>query len=73
MISASADFTLKAWDVDGGGAVDGHSGGVHACAVTPDGQHAVSASDDGTLKESDRRPLQRRRCGRRAPAGLGLL
>lgn len=31
----------------------GHTGGVNAVAVFPDGQQAVSASDDGTLKVWD--------------------
>ncbi|MCB9435230.1 MAG: hypothetical protein H6668_24980 [Ardenticatenaceae bacterium] len=30
--------------------LSGHSGGVRAVAITPDGQRAVSASDDQTLK-----------------------
>ena len=30
--------------------LEGHTGGVNACAVTPDGRHVVSASGDHTLK-----------------------
>jgi len=53
VISASADFTRNAWDVDGGGAVatfEGHAKRVTACAVTPDGRCVTSASGDRTLK-----------------------
>ena len=31
----------------------GHTNGVRACAVTPDGRHVVSASHDQTLKVWD--------------------
>ena len=52
-VSASADKTLKVWDVGSGRelrTLSGHSSEVRAVAVTPDGQHAVSASEDTTLK-----------------------
>ena len=52
-VSASADSTLKVWDLSSGRelrTLHGHAGYVNAVAVTPDGQRAVSASDDQTLK-----------------------
>ena len=33
--------------------LEGHTASVRACAVTPDGQHVVSASVDKTLKVWD--------------------
>lgn len=33
--------------------LEGHTAYVRACAVTPDGRHVVSASDDNTLKVWD--------------------
>ena len=33
--------------------LEGHTGAVTACAVTPDGRHVVSASTDQTLKVWD--------------------
>ena len=56
VVSASADTTLKVWDLSSGQAVatlQGHSAWVFACAVTPDGQRVVSASADKTLKVWD--------------------
>ena len=52
-ITASADCSLKVWDLPN--AVElytlhGHGGPVTAVAVTPDGQRAISASQDETLK-----------------------
>lgn len=55
-VSASADGSLKVWDLVQGqelGVLRGHSGPVNAAALTPDGRTAVSASDDGTLKVWD--------------------
>ncbi|WP_433936853.1 TIR domain-containing protein [Sorangium cellulosum] len=53
IVSASADGTLKIWDLATGkllSTLEGHSGGVTACALSPDGQCIVSASGDTTLK-----------------------
>jgi WD40 repeat protein len=50
---ASYDQTLKVLELASGRAVatlEGHTLPVHACAVTPDGRHVVSASADQTLK-----------------------
>ena len=50
------DNTLKVWDLETGQALrtlEGHSDGVNAVAVTPDGKRAVSASWDKTLKVWD--------------------
>jgi WD40 repeat protein/predicted MPP superfamily phosphohydrolase len=52
-VSASADRTLKLWDLEHGTALrtmTGHDGWVRAVALTPDGARAVSASNDGTLR-----------------------
>jgi hypothetical protein len=48
-VSASADHTLKVWDLGSGRelcTLSGHWYSVRAAAVTPDGQRAVSGSDD---------------------------
>ena len=52
-LSASADNTLKLWNLESGEVIrtlTGHSGPVQHVALTPDGQRALSASDDNTLK-----------------------
>ena len=52
-VSASADGTLKVWELESGRelqTLQGHTYGVNAVAVTPDGRRAVSASQDHTLK-----------------------
>jgi WD40 repeat protein len=56
VVSGSEDGTLKVWDLASGRVVETlevHANGVAACAVTPDGQKAVSASGDQTLKVWD--------------------
>jgi WD40 repeat protein len=56
VVSASADKTLKVWDLASERAVatlHGHTSGVSARAVTPDGRHVVSTSYDQTLKVWD--------------------
>ncbi|WP_437305670.1 TIR domain-containing protein [Sorangium sp. So ce388] len=67
IVSASDHNTLKVWDLATGELLstlegdfeglstleEGHSGGVTACAVSPDGQRIVSASYDRTLKVWD--------------------
>ena len=55
-VSASADATLRIWDIQSGRALhtlEGHSAGVWSVAVTPDGTRAVSASFDATLRVWD--------------------
>jgi len=52
-VSASADRTLKVWELETGRELHtlaGHTHLVRAVAVTPDGRRAVSASEDQTLK-----------------------
>ncbi len=56
VISASADHTLKVWDLESGTVLrtlTGHSAEVRGVAVTSDGKRAVSASRDRTLKVWD--------------------
>ena len=55
-IFASADNTLKVWDLfsrEEKFILKGHSGSINAVAVTPDTKLAVSASNDNTLKVWD--------------------
>jgi WD40 repeat protein len=55
-ISASADHTLRMWDLESGQSVHtlaGHTGLVNAVALTPDGRCAISASADYTLRGWD--------------------
>jgi WD40 repeat protein len=52
-VSASADDTLKVWDLETGRelrTLEGHTDWISAVAVTPDGRRAVSASADQTLR-----------------------
>lgn len=52
-ISASADRTLKVWEVATGReqhTLKGHTGGVNSVALSGDGRLAVTASSDRTLK-----------------------
>jgi hypothetical protein len=56
VVSASADRTLKVWDLLSGRALatlEGHTSSVSACALTTDGRCIVSASEDRTLKVWD--------------------
>jgi WD40 repeat protein len=56
VVSASADKTLKVWDLETGRplhTLEGHSEAVNAVVVTSDGKVAVSASYDRTLKVWD--------------------
>lgn len=53
IVSASADNTLKIWDIVSGAplvSLQGHTSQVNACAVTPDGRLIVSVSTDRILK-----------------------
>jgi WD40 repeat protein len=43
-LSASLKATLKL------AVLDGHTGGINACAFSPDGSRIASAGDDGTLR-----------------------
>jgi WD40 repeat protein len=56
VVSASADKTLKVWNLESGRALatlEGHASYVNGCAVTSDGHRVVSASWDKTLKVWD--------------------
>ena len=53
VVSASADATLRVWEVASGRVVrvlSGHERPVFGCAVSPDGGWVVSASADATLR-----------------------
>jgi len=53
IVSASADKTLRIWDVATGDTrrtLQGHTEAVYGCAVAPDGTWIVSASRDKTLR-----------------------
>jgi len=53
IISASADHTIKIWDLQRGvelATLQGHTDGVSGLVVLPDGQRLLSSSWDGTLK-----------------------
>lgn len=55
-LSASANQTLKLWDLNSGAELRtlvAHTGSVNAVAITPDGRRAISASGDHTLKLRD--------------------
>ncbi len=52
-ISASADRTLRVWDLESGhqlATLTGHTEEITACAMSPDGSRAVSAAADRTLR-----------------------
>jgi WD40 repeat protein len=56
LASASADKTIKLWDVASGkerGLLQGHADGVAAVAYSPDGKHLVSGSADKSIKVWD--------------------
>jgi WD40 repeat protein len=47
------DRTVKVWELESGRllrSLEGHTGGVNAVAVSPDGRFIVSGSDDRTVK-----------------------
>jgi WD40 repeat protein/transcriptional regulator with XRE-family HTH domain len=53
IVSASADKTLKLWDVRTGNmrfTLEGHSAPVTCCAISPMGNRVVSGSEDGTVR-----------------------
>lgn len=55
-LSASADGTLRRWDVASGkevGHLIGHAGPVTSVAISPDGKIVISGSEDGTLRRWD--------------------
>ncbi|NER34036.1 MAG: hypothetical protein F6J93_08330 [Oscillatoria sp. SIO1A7] len=54
--SASKPGTLKVWDLERGkvlSTLEGHTRGVNALAVTPDGKQAISVSGDRSLRVWD--------------------
>jgi len=64
IVSASADGTLKLWELRTGEerrTLRGHTAAVRGCAISPAGDTIVSASDDATLKVWDARTGEERR------------
>lgn len=56
LISASADWSLRVWDIDAGRTVKtltGHSAAILSVAMTADGTRAVSGSEDRTIRVWD--------------------
>jgi WD40 repeat protein len=57
-VTADAVGVTRVWDADAGGllfTLEGHSAGTWWCAVSPDGERIVSASEDQTLRVWDSR------------------
>jgi WD40 repeat protein len=55
-LTGSSDHSLRLWDAASGRAVaplEGHTSGVSALAVSPDGRFAISGSWDGTVRAWD--------------------
>ena len=54
LATASADTTVRLWDVDTGQAfgppLKGHTDEVNSVAFSPDGHRLASSSDDGTVR-----------------------
>lgn len=53
LVSASADCTLKIWDLQQGielYTLKGHTDGISGVAITSDGKYCVSSSWDGTIR-----------------------
>lgn len=51
--SASADTTIRLWQLEQGGqftVLNGHTGAVNSAAFSPDGQHLLSCSADQTVR-----------------------
>ncbi len=50
LVAASEDQTIKVWSPEDSRLLTGHADYIRAVAVLPGGAHAVSGSDDGTVK-----------------------
>lgn len=60
LISGSADWTIKIWDLSTNQVIktlEGHQGSIRALAVSPDGHTLVSGSTDGTVRVWDLKTL----------------
>jgi WD40 repeat protein len=52
-VSAANDGLLRVWDLTSGVTLltlEGHTSFINTLVITPDGQHAVSGSDDRTVR-----------------------
>jgi WD40 repeat protein len=52
-VAGAKDYSVRLWDIETGKELqrfDGHTNSVHGLVFTPDGKHAISGSNDGTVR-----------------------